>query len=216
MTRSELVDDLPADVTFAVENVLVEADQIDDDEMKENLAKFGYDRIDISFSTTWSWDRDAEQASFGPIKLDLAEMGSVTAAFTVGGVTRELIDALEDEDRIFELAQMMSLVSLDYSFQDDSLTNRVIGAIADESDLSANTMIGIWVDLSRRQMMDQDIPEDFIDMVTSAFETFLRDPGRLSLAANPDEPIPVTQLMGSVWFGPAALIPLLNISVSAE
>jgi len=214
--RGPLDGDIPETLEFAVNNVVVQTDEISDPDPREQLEKFGYEEIDISFSSVWSWDSAAEEAVIGPISFSAVDMGTVTLDLSLGGVSRELLLAVEDRDRAMELAQLLSFISLQYALEDDSITDRVISVMSDEADLSPSTLIGIWVDLARRQMMDQELPEDFIKMVVKASEYFFNNPGTIRLAAEPEAPIPAGQLMGSVMFGPAALIAQLNITVTAE
>ncbi|MBL4756344.1 MAG: hypothetical protein JKY32_01510 [Rhizobiales bacterium] len=216
ISRGQLDGDIPNTMSFVIDNLVVQTKDIEDPDTREQLDKYGYREVDFSFSSNWTWDSGAEIATVGPLRFTVADMATVTFEMTAGNVTRELLMSLENEDKLMELAQLLTLVSAHYWVEDDTITDRVISIISDESDLSPSTMIGIWVDLSRRQLMDQGMPEDFIKMVVKATEYFLNNPGRMDISANPETPIPATQLMGSIMFGPAALVPLLNISVTAE
>ncbi len=216
ISRGQLDGDIPNNISFVLDNLVVQTKDIEDPDSREQLDKFGYEEVDFSFSTDWTWDSNNEIATAGPVRFTVADMGTATFEMTAGNVTRELLTSLEDEDKLMELAQLLTLVSAHYWVEDDTITDRIISIMSDESDLSPSTLIGIWVDLSRRQLMDQGMPEDFIKMVVKATEYFLNNPGRIDFSANPETPIPATQLMGSIMFGPAALVPLLNISVTAE
>lgn len=216
ISRGPLDGDIPNNMSFGLDNLVIQTKDIEDFDSREQLDKYGYEEVDFSFASDWTWDSGSEIATVGPLRFSVANMGTATFEMTAGNVTRELLMSLEDEDKIMDLAQLLTLVSAHYWVEDDTITDRVISIMSDESDLSPSTLIGIWVDLSRRQLMDQGMPEDFIKMVVKATEYFLNNPGRMDVSANPETPIPATQLMGSIMFGPAALVPLLNISVTAE
>lgn len=214
--RGELDGDIPETFQLDIENVVFPVDDMDDPSSQEQLGRMGYDVLDISMSAIWSWDSAAERMDVGPLQVSIRDMGATTLELAVGGVSREFLLTFEDDDRRLELAQLMSFISLNYTVDDDSVTDRIINVMSEDADLSPNTMIGIWVDLARQQMTQLTLPEDFIKMVVKATEYFLNNPGRISLSAEPEAPIPAAQLMGSVMFGPAAIIPMLNITVTAE
>jgi hypothetical protein len=214
--RGSLDGDIPEMMNFSVENMIIQTAEIEDREAAANLEKFGYEEINFSFSSFWSWDSSAEQAVIGPVSFFVEDMGNIMIQLSLGGVSRELIQSVGDKDRMMGLAQLLTLKSAYYQLEDDSITDRVISITAKEGDLSPSTLTGLWVDLARQQMQEMNLPEDFVTMVVKAFESFLTDPGTLAIAAEPQTPVLFSQLMGSVMFGPAAIIPLLNFTVTAE
>ncbi len=214
--RGPLDGDIPETMDFVLENMIIQTEEVEDLDARENLEKFGYEEIDFSFSSVWSWDSSTEESVIGPVNFTVVDMGAVTIELTLGGVSREMLLALDDENRMMEMAQLLSFISLDYQAEDDSIIDRMVSSGAADANLSPSTMIGIWVDQLRQQMTDQDMPANFVKMFVTASEYFMNNPGTFTLLAEPKTPVLLSQLMGSVMFGPAAIIPLLNITVVAE
>ena len=77
--------------------------------------------------------------------------------------------------------------------------------------VSEDDVVALWLNQVRQGLAEAEMPESFNEMIMTAMQNYLTDPKSLSISVNPPQPIPAAQIMGSVMFGPAALIPLLNI-----
>lgn len=214
-SRGALDDNIPQSISIKIEGMEIKAEEIDDPDARAAITDLGYEMLNLDVALDWQWDSASSGSEIGPIKVTVANAGGYELTTSLGGITRELLTA-KDSEEAMELAQQITLKSLLLQYTDDSATGRALALAARKIGVSEEDVVALWLNQVRQGLAEAEMPESFNEMVMTAMQKFLADPKNLSISINPPQPIPAAQIMGSVMFGPAALIPLLNIKVSAN
>ena len=147
--------------------------------------------------------------------MTVADAGGYKLKAEFGGITRELLQSSGSDD-IMEMAQQITFKSLNLVYTDDSAVGRALTMTAKKLGANKDDVIALWLEEVRKGLAAAETPDTFNEMVIEAVTRFLNDPNTLAVSFNPPQPLPAGQLMGALMFGPASLIPALNISIAAE
>ena len=116
---------------------------------------------------------------------------------------------------ILGLASQLSLASTEIGYSDAGFTNKLLDYYAKQSNITRDQLVqGLVAQVGPMLAMLQN-PE-FQTEVSTAVETFLKDPQSLTIAVAPDAPIPATQIMGAAMGAPQTLPKVLALSVTAN
>ncbi len=214
-SRGELDNGLPKSIVATIDGIEMNVEDIGDEEVAANLRALGYEHLNLNASLDWEWDDSTSSMAVGPIVLTMVDAGADNLRIELGGITRDLLMATNSDDAL-ELVQLITLNSFELVFKDDSITGRAIAYTAQQLGVDQDSVITLWLDQLRQGLAEIETPQTFNLMVISAAQKFLNDPKKFTISMNPSTPLPVSQVMGSFMFGPAAIIPLLNINMVAN
>ncbi|MEE2952117.1 MAG: hypothetical protein VYD57_12840 [Pseudomonadota bacterium] len=192
--------------------------------------ELGYDVLTGSMQSEVNWTSDQGKLALSPTVLNIDNVGTLRTDLVVDGYTPEVIQSLQkiSEDMrqnpenqqnsgmaIMGILAQLSLSNVSLSFEDDSLTQRLIDYYAKEMNQSPQAVIDMATQIVQANI-SQIGDKAFQDQVVSAVQTFLRDPQSIRVATEPAQPIPFMQIMGSVMGAPQTLPQVLSLSVSAN
>lgn len=199
----------------------------------EVMKSLGYEQIagDLTFNALW--DAETGTIDVREYALSLDEIGRFSMSFSLTGYTLEVIEAMAgvqkkalanpDEEAsqkamgmaMLGLMQQLDFVSASLSFEDDSLTERLLDYYGSQQSLSGEQMgqgLKVMIPLTAGQL---GIPA-LQKQIAAAANTYLDNPGSLTLSAEPAEPLPFPMIMGAGMGDPRSLVDLLNVEVEAN
>jgi len=215
VSRGELDGQIPESISVRFEGIAIRVEDIDEDETKQMLLDLGYQNLMMDVSLDWQWDSASSGSDIGPFRVTVSDAGGYELRAELGGVTRELLESSGSDD-VLELAQNVTIKSLNLVYEDDSALGRARAATAKKLGVDEAQVNSLWIEEARRSLAAMETPETFNNMAIDAVTRFLDDPNRLSISINPAQPLPAGQIFGALMFSPAQLIPVLNMTVSAE
>ncbi|MCU0790905.1 MAG: hypothetical protein MUE79_07635, partial [Nitratireductor sp.] len=199
---------------------------------RAQLDALGIAKLAVSITSSGAWNIPAGRMTLEEYRIALEGAGSMTLSMTLEGYSldwyrraREAAGKSQDgtdvEAQQQAAAQMMSilgelkLASLKLDFRDGAITRRLLavqgeamGMTADELAGSIPPMISGYLALARN--------EQFSSQAADAIQTFLKDPGAISLSLTPARPVPVTEIVGALLNAPEKLVPMLGAKIAAN
>lgn len=205
---------------------------------KQRLLALGFDTINLDLSLDGVWDVDDGILDIQSYRFAIENGGAFDLSTRILGYDEafarkfaqlsQIMNETSDKDTQQALAMQMlaeasglSVDSLALALSDDSLTRKLLAQQAAASGQTADDMAAALPFMAGAMLAQFNVPE-FAASVSQAVGEFLKNPGTITLAANPQEPVSVAEIMGiaaGVRAGnvtPAQVIERLNIVVSAN
>lgn len=199
----------------------------------EVMKSLGYEEIagDLTFNALW--DVQTGTIDVREYALSLDEIGRFSMNFTLTGYTLELIEAMANAQKMalknpdqqaaqnamgmamLGLMQQLNFVSASLSFEDYALTERLLDYYGSQQGVTGEQMsqgLKALIPLTAGQL---GIPA-LQKQIAAAANTYLDDPGSLTLTLKPAEPLPFPMIMGAGMGDPRSLVDLFNVEVEAN
>lgn len=208
-------DGRPHSGSASVTGITVEKGVLDGDG-QQAFDQFGYESVTLSFSSKGNWDQEAGVATIEEIKLTGDNVGTLLIAGTFGGLTKDVVDQLEnnqDPEKAMQLLQGISIHGLSIRIDNDSIVERALDAQAKQMGVDRDTFA---------QQLAQTAPLFLSALQNKAFEeevakvvaTFLKERQSIMAVAQPAQPIPAAQIIGAAMVAPQTLPSVLAVKVS--
>lgn len=200
------------------------------DEGTRTLADLGYAQISGSGLLSGSWDPKSGEISLDPLQLSVKNAGDFNISYQINGYTPAVAASLAQIQQqmasnpegaqssgmaMLGLASQLSLASLNISFTDASLTGKLLDYYAKQSGQPREQLVGGITGMLPGVLGIFQNPAFQTD-VTTAVETFLKDPKSLTISVAPDAPVPATQIIGAAMGAPQTLPAVLHLQVTAN
>jgi hypothetical protein len=217
VTTSDFVAGVPRKVGFEMKGLDVPVDAADE-QMKE-IADLGYAKIGLDATFTGTWDDKTGRVTVDQLAINGADMGGLKLAFTVGGLTPQVVEAFKaaekDQAKQMELLQGLTVEKLSLRYEDASLAKRLISSQAKKQGLPEEALVqqlGAIVPM----MVSAIGNKEFEAKIAAAASAFLKAPKSLTVSATPAKPLPVAELMGAAMMAPQSLPTVLGADVRAN
>lgn len=189
----------------------------------ETIRALGYDELTGSMHLTSTWGEAEGAVEISDLSLMLDDIGIITAAFEISGLSGDLMLALEDGETAgddadglaaFQMMEDVVLSSASLRFLDTGLTDRALAHAGAAQGVDGERMAAVLKVMLPLALARLDNPVLQAEIMTAA-DSFLEDPDTIVIEARPERPIPVLELTAAAVLMPLALPEILNISVSA-
>ncbi len=235
LSSSGSIDDLFIDVkSFPVEG-----------EQAAQLKPFfdlGYENINMDMAVEVSWNVETGDLALPMMRYAADNVGAMDLTLKVNGYTTEVarkiqtiatkISEAPDENvkqalllQLLAEAASLTVEELTYTLNDQSITRRVMEMQAAKSGQEPKDLIAAMPFMAGAVLSQLQVPE-FAASASAAISTFMSsamsDKASITLAAKPESPVSVAEIMGmaaGVQAGnvaPAEIIEKFNVTVSAE
>jgi hypothetical protein len=215
---------------FAITGIEAPLDTAKDPAFARDMKELGYTALRINSEISYRYDEAAKSFNLARLAFDVADMGAITLALRVGGITAEDIKkALEPPPppppgqtapsgregmAMMALMSRLNLVSADLSIRDKSILGRVIKRDAlkkqtDEASIRAQYRALL-------QGLRDEQPDALVKDAIDAVIAFLDDPGELVVEVRPPAPINVLAISALAVSSPAQLRAVLGIKITAK
>lgn len=198
---------------------------------KQQLAMLGYDTLTVDINLEADWNMQTGSMSLSKYEFDIADMGVFDIQLAIGGYTKEFYQKIralnaeiqslpaQERDRASQRAyrEMTSLTleSMKLSFRDNSITDKILAIQAEAQGQSSQNMKAMLPIMLNGMMAGLQQPA-LTSTLVSAVETFLADPGIISVSAKPEPPLAFSEITGLGVSIPNLLIEKLNITAQAQ
>ncbi|EFO29668.1 conserved hypothetical protein [Roseibium sp. TrichSKD4] len=214
----DMFEELPTSMQFQIDDIRFKTSAVSKSQTK-TLKEMGYEDVDIDVAGRGKWSPESEEANLTDLTIKGEDFGTLTLNLGFGGVSKEVVQKLEeignDPQKAMGLTQNVSLTGLSIDFNDQSFTNRVLEFEAQKAGIEKSAYIEQQIG-AVTQLLAALKNQEFQETVTGALTTYLNDPKSLTVSARPENPVPFSQIMGTVMLAPQALPKILNIGVAAN
>lgn len=217
-TIDSMDGDLPTSGSFALTGAVVDVKELEVEEAK-TLSELGYETLSLNVTGSGTWDVDAATISVPELKIDAKDAASLTLSLSLGGVTREVVEQLEEKsdkpEEAMGLLQNVSVVDAKIRLDDASLTGRILEQEAKKAGVDVPTYVG-GLTGSLPLMLGMLQNKDLEGQVAKAVTDYLNTPGSLEITAAPGAPVPFSQVMGTAMLAPQMIPQILSVGISAN
>jgi hypothetical protein len=201
---------------------------------KAQLQALGLPSLSFTSRTRATWDPQSGNFDMTDFRLEMPGAGALTLALSLQGYTSELakqmqVLAQESQDQgntnleaqaaiasdQMALMSAIKVASFRISFEDGSLTAKLLKKQAEAMGMTPEEMVET-VPAMVEPFLSMTGDPAFAAQVSEALQTFLRSPGKLTVAVAPSTPLVIKDLVGTALADPASLIGLLGAKVTAD
>jgi len=232
-SATDVAEDQSA-VGFAIEVDGIEADlsTVEDAKSREALQSLGMTKLSGTMSLSGSWQAEEGVVDLEEYVFDFANVGKLSMALSFSGYTMDFVRAAQQASQAMEanagkeaqdaaslamlgLMQRLTFNSAEISFQDAGITSRALDYAGKEQGVSGENMAQMLKAMTPMMLAQYNVPK-LQNMVTEAVNTYLDNPGNLTISAEPENPVPFPMIMGAAMGAPNTLPDVLGVTVEAN
>lgn len=214
--KSEMSDHIPPIPTKwreRIENLVlpVVAFQEEPDAV-EFIRALGLNEVRVNSEMSIRWDEDTQDLIIAPIAVDIAGAASATFEARIAGVPRLVF---ENPEAAQAALATLAFTSMRFELHNEKLVQTALDKFAREQGMTPDQARDVLL-AQLRQMLGTLNSPAFAEQVNAAMAEFLANPRTLTITAEPNTPMPATQILGSIAMAPQAIIEQLNVKVEAR
>jgi len=216
------LSDLKADLT-----------SVEDPKAKDALAKLGMQTLDGEISMTGSWELASGKFAIDEYTFDFKDVGRLNLALEFSGYTLDFLKGMQEAIKAAEanpnkeeanaamgmsmmgLVQQLTFNSASISFEDASITKKLLDYAGGEQGVSGDQMAQSLKGLVPIMLAQLNMPE-LQNQIAAAVNTYLDDPKSITISAEPKEPVPFPMIMGAAMGAPNTIPQVLGVTVTAN
>ncbi|MEM8852783.1 MAG: hypothetical protein AAGD34_03720 [Pseudomonadota bacterium] len=208
----DFIAPIPTNIAVTLERLQLPSGMVPDPQMQGMMQALGADPLmaDGTLNLTWNSDTQAMEMKHD---MDVQKVGKLDADVMLSGIPRAII---EDPTRAQEALATAAFDGFTAKFQDQGITNFVLGMVAEQSGVARDQFIQGMAQQVQMQISMMLGDEALAEQVSSAVSTYLADPQNVEVAAKPANPVAFAQIMGAVMTAPQTLPGLLKLTVTAN
>ncbi|MHA1548722.1 MAG: hypothetical protein ACTSYE_07300, partial [Alphaproteobacteria bacterium] len=212
MVLDDYVGRIPSTVEMNVRGLKFGVALIGDREARAFLTALGYEEIDADFGFTFAWDPQQRSVTVDDVRFTMRDLGTVQGEARFEGLLGDTFDNLAVlEDRLGTI----EFAGGKFTFHDDSIVTRGLAMQAARMQVETEVF---------REQIASALPFMISFLGTPAFQreivpvlqAFIREPGDLTIAAEPSEPVALSSLRTALSGAPQTLPDLLSVSVTGD
>ncbi|CAJ1369681.1 unnamed protein product [Effrenium voratum] len=210
--------DLPTAGSFSLSGATIDVNELEVEEAK-SLKDLGYETLTLDVSASGRWDPEAAIINIPELKIDAKDAASLSLALSLGGVTREVVEQLEEKsekpEEAMALLQNVTVINAKIRLDDETLTGRILDQEAQKAGVEVPVYVaGLTGSLPLILGMLQN--KELEGQVAQAVTEFLTTPGSLQVVAAPATPVPFSQVMGTAMLAPQMIPQILSVGITAN
>lgn len=212
MTLSTTVPPVPTSLYVKNDGIRIPVSAIEDKHTKALLQALGLETVDWSDETRLYWDETTLELRLERLMLDIKGLGKAEASARFANVPKALFEDPQGQGQM--AAIVAQFVDASVVFKDGGLTAKGLAHVAEQQGIPESVFREALV--SQAAMATAAIGnEAFTRMVSEAASAFLENPKEFRVTLKPENPVPMTQILGSLAT-PQVLPVLLNVNVQAN
>lgn len=194
------------------------------------LQDLGYATLSGGMTIAGSYDAESGRLAVTDSTMTVNDLASLNMTYAMTGYTPEIVKKANELAEADVAAQkagqqpnpmaMMSVLgqlnieSAAIILKDDSGTKKILDYVAKQQG-STGAQLAAGVPFIIAAGMGQLGMPELTQQVSTAVGSFLQNPGTLTIAAKPAQPVPMMQVFGAAQQSPKAAVDMLNVSVTA-
>lgn len=205
---------LPRDFSLNVASINIPPEFIanSDDDFKQLVEGLGYESFVINLLVEGGYETGSDRMTLRSFTVDAPEVGKFTLAGTVSGVKAS---DLADENASGDAFAKGMLENLTIRFDNAGVVERALDMQAKMMGASRDDIVA-QLNGALPFMLNAINNPPFQEKVATAAQAFLSDPKSITITANPAQPVPFQEIMGSAMSAPQTLPDALAIDVTAN
>ncbi|WP_430440611.1 hypothetical protein [Shinella sp.] len=216
------LSDLKADLT-----------SVEDPKAKDTLAKLNMQTLEGKVSMSGSWELASGKLAVDEYAFDFKDVGRLNLALEFSGYTLDFLKSMQEAIKAAEanpnkeeanaamgmsmmgLVQQLTFNSASISFEDASITKKLLDYAGSEQGVSGDQMAQSLKGLIPIMLAQLNMP-DLQNQIAEAANTYLDDPKSITISAEPKEPVPFPMIMGAAMGAPQTIPQVLGVTVTAN
>lgn len=214
----DIVDGSPRTIEFVADGIAIDVSKLPDEDTRAQLTRLGYEKLKLSIAVAGGWNADEENLTIEEFTVAGDAIGSLSLYASLGGLTEAVMEQLKadgNDEQKMQLLQGLTVEKLAISFENQSVVNRLINAQAKDAGTTPEALVD-QLSQAVPQMLKMLGNADFESKVAAAATTFLHDPQMMTIRAEPSQPVPIAQIVGTAMMAPQSLPAVLNVTVEAN
>ncbi len=226
-------NDAGLDYDATVSGIKADLSKVEDPKSRDMIQKLGMTTIDGKASMKGSWTLDTGLMTVDEYAFDFTDIGRLDLSFAISGYTLEFLNAMREAVETAQaspnkeeannalgmsmmgLMQQLSFNSAKISFNDASLTKKVLDVVGAEQGVTGEQMAQSLKGMAPLMIAQLNMPE-LQNQISQAINTYLDDPKSLTITAAPAAPVPFPMIMGAAMGAPNTIPQVLGVTVKAN
>lgn len=204
---------LPRDFSLNVASINIPAEFIAnaDNDFQQLVEGLGYDSFVVNLMVEGGYETAQDRLTLRSFAIDAPEVGKFTLATTISGVKASDLASDQSPDALAN----GKLESLTMRFDNAGVVERALDMQAKMMGASREDIVA-QLNGALPFMLNAINNPPFQEKVAKAAQAFLSNPQSLTITANPAQPVPFQEIMGSAMAAPQTLPDALAIDVTAN
>jgi hypothetical protein len=233
LTTDVADDDKKISFDLQVADIKADLGTIDDPATKQTISDLGVTSLDGKVSMTGSWDLEPGTLAIEEYAFEFANVGRLDMAFSLSGYTLDFVRSANETARAMEanpnkqeaeqaanlamlgLMQRLTFNSAMISFADDGITEKALDVVGKQQGTSGDQIAQMVKAMTPIVLAQYNIPE-LQNALSQAVNTYLDNPGNLTITAQPQNPVPFPMILGAGMGAPNTLPQVLGVTVKAN
>ncbi len=235
---SKLTTDVSDDektVGFDLQVADIKADlsTIDDPATKQTISDLGVTSLDGKISMVGSWELEPGTLAIEEYAFDFANVGKLDMSISLSGYTLDFVRSANETAKAMEanpnkqeaeqaanlamlgLMQRLTFNSAMIRFEDAGITEKGLDVAGKSQGTSGDQMAQMIKAMTPIMLAQYNIPE-LQNALSQAVNTYLDNPGSLTITAQPQNPVPFPMILGAGMGAPNTLPQVLGVTVKAN
>ncbi|MGA1830013.1 hypothetical protein [Rhizobium wenxiniae] len=226
-------DDKKISFDLQVADIKADLGTIDDPATKQTISDLGVTSLDGKVSMTGSWDLEPGTLAIEEYAFDFANIGKLDMAFSLSGYTLDFVRSANETARAMEanpnkqeaeqaanlamlgLMQRLTFNSAMISFADDGITEKALDVVGKQQGTSGDQLAQMIKAMTPIVLAQYNVPE-LQNALSQAVNTYLDNPGSLTITAQPQSPVPFPMILGAGMGAPNTLPQVLGVTAKAN
>lgn len=226
-------DDKKVDFDLQVADIKADLATIEAPSTKQTVIDLGLSSLNGKISMTGSWDLEPGTLAIEEYAFDFANIGRLDLAFSLSGYTLDFVRSANETAKAMEanpnkqeaeqaanlamlgLMQRLTFNSAMIRFADDGITERALDVVAKQQGTTGDQLAQMVKAMTPMVLAQYNIPE-LQNALSQAVNTYLDNPGSLTITAQPQNPVPFPMILGAGMGAPNTLPEVLGVTVKAN
>lgn len=225
-------DGKPLAFTGAADKFSADLSLVGDPQSKAVIDALGYQNISGSMELAGSWQPTDGQMVLSQYDMTVDNGGTLGMTFDMGGYTPDFIKSMQDVSKkmaeapaggdnsaqgmaMLGLMQQLTLNGASITFDDDSLTGKVLDFVGKQQGMSASDIANQAKAIVPFLTGQLNNPE-LATQISTAVNAYLDNPKNLEIAAEPAAPVPFAAIAAAGMGNPLELTKTLGVTVTAN
>jgi hypothetical protein len=206
---------------------------IQDPATRQTVTDLGVTSLDGKVGMVGSWNMEPGTLAVEEYLFDFANIGRLNLAFSLSGYTLDFIRSANETARAMDanpnkeeaaqaanlamlgLMQRLTFNSALIRFEDGGITQKALDVAGKRQNASGDQMAQMIKAMTPVVLAQYNIPE-LQNALSQAVNTYLDNPGSMTITAQPPNPVPFPMILGAGMGAPNTLPGVLGVTVTAN
>jgi hypothetical protein len=216
LTLADYVNGIPATISSFVSNLVVDIPTNSSDEQVQQLLALGIEQLDVGYEISAAWDEQAGTITVDRLALTGAELGTIALAAVIGNATEALFST--DTNEAMASAMTLTAKSLSIDLENAGLVDLILQGVAQQQGGDAEQLRTQFSGMAQATILALLGGGSDVQQLSQAVGQLVNGAANfsLSITANEEAGLSLTELMALQSGNPAALLNSVTLEASAS